>query len=85
MINRDWSFSGSSIAQYFDFDEIEILNDFHALAFALPKLGDGDRREVGHATAYRKGNIAVLGPGSGLGMSAWIDSDGSTSVMRGEG
>lgn len=85
MTNRDWSFSGASIAQNLDFDEIEMLNDFHALAYALPKLSDGDRREIGHSTAYRSGNIAVLGPGSGLGMSAWIDNDGSMSVMRGEG
>lgn len=85
MINRDWSFSGVSVAQHLEFDAIDMLNDFHALAYALPKLGDADRREIGHATAYRTGNIAVLGPGSGLGMSAWIDNDGSTSVMRGEG
>ncbi|MBT6211339.1 MAG: glucokinase [Woeseia sp.] len=85
MTNRDWSFSGASIGQHLEFDSIEMLNDFHALAYALPKLDDGDRREVGQSTAYRTGNIAVLGPGSGLGMSAWIDNDGATSVMRGEG
>jgi len=85
MINRDWSFSSAAIGQQFRFDEVEMLNDFHALAYALPKFRDSDRHEVGRATDYRKGTIAVLGPGSGLGMSAWVDNDGGTAALRGEG
>lgn len=85
MCNRDWQFSGKDVARQFGFERIGILNDFHALAYGLPELTDKDRAEIGRATQYRKGNIAVLGPGSGLGMSAWIQSHGSTSVMCGEG
>ncbi len=81
MINRDWTFSRASLLAV-GFDDVQILNDFHAVAYALPVFGDDDRFEVGRATKYRNGNIAVLGPGSGLGMSAWI---GNSAAMCGEG
>jgi glucokinase len=80
MINRDWSFDKASIAEL-GFDNVEFLNDFHAIAWALPWFDDDSRVEIGTASQYREGNIAVLGPGSGLGMAAWIQG----SIMSGEG
>lgn len=85
MVNRDWAFSGADIREQFQFERARIINDFHAVAYALPALGDEDRVEIGRATAYRSGTIAVLGPGSGLGMSAWIESESNTAAMFGEG
>ncbi len=81
MINRDWSFSRESVLEL-GMERVEIVNDFHAIAFALPFFTDETRVEIGRATAYRQGNIAVLGPGSGLGMSAWISGK---AAMCGEG
>ena len=80
MIKRDWAFDNASIADL-GFDNVEFLNDFHAIAWALPCFDDGSRVEIGTASQYRDGNIAVLGPGSGLGMAAWIQG----SIMSGEG
>lgn len=81
MINRDWLFNRSDLRDM-GLERVEILNDFHAVAYALPVLDDESRAEIGRATHYRDGNIAVLGPGSGLGMSAWISG---TAAMCGEG
>jgi glucokinase len=81
MMNRDWHYSQGSIAAV-GFESVTMINDFHALAYALPELGDDDRFEVGEATQYRGGTIAALGPGSGLGMSAWIEGG---AAMYGEG
>jgi glucokinase len=81
MINRDWRFNRSELA-VLGLDRVEVLNDFHAVAYALPVLNDATRAEIGKATQYRDGNIAVLGPGSGLGMSAWISG---ATAMFGEG
>lgn len=81
MINRQWSFDRQSLMNL-GLERVEIINDFHAIAYALPVF-DGDCRvEIGTATKYRDGNIAVLGPGSGLGMSAWISGK---AAMCGEG
>lgn len=80
MINRDWCFSRDSLASRFE--QVEIVNDFEAIAYLLPRVDEGAREEIGVASAYRSGNIAVLGPGSGLGMAAWI---GDCAAMCGEG
>lgn len=85
MVNRAWAFSGAEIREQFQFEHVRIINDFHAVAYALPAFGDRDRVEIGRATAYRPGTMAVLGPGSGLGMSAWIESETNSAVMFGEG
>ena len=81
MCNRDWAFSVQSV-QALGVDRVEIINDFHAIAYALPHFDDRTRIEIGTASEYRSGNIAVLGPGSGLGMAAWIDG---SAPMTGEG
>ena len=81
MMNRDWQFNPESLAAV-GFDTIKLINDFHAIAFALPTFGDADRLEVGEATHYRNGTMAVLGPGSGLGMAAWVEGG---AAMFGEG
>ena len=85
MINRDWRFSRDEISQALGVERTEIINDFHAVAYALPGYGTDHRSEIGSATHYRRGNIAALGPGSGLGMSAWIEGDSGGNVMSGEG
>ena len=85
MINRDWSFSGTSLSDEFGFAQVTIINDFHAVAYALPALDDDTRTEIGIATEYRGGNMAAIGPGSGLGTSAWISSDSGGAAMTGEG
>ncbi len=85
MINRDWSFSGTSLSSDLGFTRAKIINDFHAIAYALPTYDDNSRTEIGRATEYRGGNMAVLGPGSGLGMSAWIRSSSGGATMTGEG
>jgi glucokinase len=85
MINRNWSFSGTSLAGELGFERVTVINDFHAVAYALPALDDSTRVEVGRATEYRGGNMAAIGPGSGLGTSAWIAGDAGGAAMTGEG
>lgn len=85
MVNRDWSFSGSSLASALELERAVIVNDYYAVAFALPSLADDARIEIGRAIEYRDGNRAVLGPGSGLGMAAWITDNSTGLPMTGEG
>lgn len=85
MCNRNWHFNRDEVSRRLGVDQTEIINDFHAIGYALPGFNSSQRVEIGNATHYRRGNIAVLGPGSGLGMSAWIDNDSGGAVMNGEG
>lgn len=85
MTNRDWHFNRLELGQQLGLQELHIINDFHAVAFALPGIRNKDLSEIGKASSYREGTRAVLGPGTGLGVGAWIPDNGSGVAMFGEG
>jgi glucokinase len=85
MTNRDWQFNRLELAERLELERLDIINDFHAVAYALPQLPSRDLVEVGKATAYRAGSRAALGPGSGLGVGGWIVGSGLGVAMYGEG
>jgi glucokinase len=85
MINRDWRFNTANLGHEFGFKDVRILNDYHAIAFALPAFDNSCRFEIGAARNRQSGNISVLGPGSGLGMAAWIGESENGVAMCGEG
>jgi glucokinase len=63
-----------------------LLNDFTALALSLPHLGSADLRQVGAGTSVELAAKAVLGPGTGLGVSGVLFHDrGCWLALTGEG
>jgi glucokinase len=74
MTNSDWRFCVSELRARLGLDRLEVLNDFAALALALPRLGSGDRYAVGGGTAIRGMPMAVFGPGTGLGVAGLVPS-----------
>ena len=60
----------------------ELLNDFEAVAHALPALRPADLHL--HGGAFGPGTRLVLGPGTGLGVAAWLPAGGGV-VVAGEG
>lgn len=85
MINRAWKFNRNALCAEIGARKLVVVNDFHANAHALPILDDRSRSRIGTAGEPRDTNMAVLGPGSGLGMAAWIGSRSKGCVMSGEG
>ena len=71
LTNHPWSFSIEAIRRRFGFETLAVVNDFSAVARSVPVLGDGDRMQVGGGRPAAGAAIAVLGPGTGLGVSAW--------------
>ena len=61
----------------------ELLNDFEAVAHALPALQPADLHLHGGGT-FGAGTRLVLGPGTGLGVAAWLPAGGGV-VAAGEG
>jgi glucokinase len=64
---------------------LEVINDFTAQALALPHLGEGDRLQVGAGVAVSGAPLAVLGPGSGLGVSGLVRCGRGWTALTGEG
>ena len=72
MTNHPWSFSISALKSQLGFDRLEVINDFTALALALPHLAPEHRPQVGGGAPAAGAALGVLGPGSGLGVSGLI-------------
>jgi glucokinase len=85
MTNHPWRFSIAALKARLGFDRLEVINDFTALALSLPHLRSQDRRAVGGGTALAGAPLAVLGPGSGLGVSGLIPSGKGWIPLSGEG
>ncbi|CCD35333.1 Glucokinase / HTH-type transcriptional regulator (HexR?) [Candidatus Paraburkholderia kirkii UZHbot1] len=85
MINHDWSFSIEATRRALGFDTLLVVNDFTALAMALPGLTDAQRVQVGGGSRRQNSVIGLLGPGTGLGVSGLIPADERWIALGSEG
>lgn len=85
MTNHPWRFSIRALGERFGFERLEVINDFTALALALPHLKPEERLPVGGGATLTAMPIGVLGPGSGLGVSGLVPSKSGWIALTGEG
>ncbi len=85
LTNSAWRFSVAETRRALRLDTLDVINDFAANALAAPQLGPGDRVQVGGGTPRPDAPIAVLGPGTGLGVASVIPRDGGWIALPGEG
>lgn len=85
MTNRNWSFSIKALRERLGLDRLEVINDFMAVGLSLPRLHDGDVIKVGGGEAVADAPRAVLGPGTGLGVSLLVPAAGRWLALAAEG
>ena len=85
MTNHHWTFSTQDLKQALNVRQCLVLNDFAAIAAALPALTDKDVRRIGGGQADPLAPMAVLGPGTGFGVASLIHTSSGAVVMDGEG
>jgi glucokinase len=86
MTNHDWHFSIEALRQALGLRRLKVINDFAALAWSLPTLQPHELRAVGAGLGVQGGTLALLGPGTGLGVSALVQGlDARQVVISGEG
>jgi glucokinase len=87
--NHPWSFSIAGLTHDIGFDHLAVVNDFVAQAMAAPILGPDRRRQVGPGAPVDGVAIAIIGPGTGLGVSIVVPvkDNGATRwiALPGEG
>lgn len=87
--NNHWNLSTASLASEFDLDAVRLVNDFEAIAYSIPFIGPEDRRAVGAPPGpdldKRDFDVAILGPGTGLGVAGLGARDGHLFAVTGEG
>lgn len=93
LTNHPWRISISAVRRELGLDRLEVINDFSALAYAVPRLIAEDRKVISEGAADAAGPIAILGPGTGLGVgvlvpsaAGWVPvaSEGGHATMAGE-
>jgi len=86
LTNNHWQFSRLALTHALGLRQLLVINDFAAMALGMTRLADHERLTVrpGHAEADCP--RLVLGPGTGLGVSALLpDGAGRWRVLPGEG
>ena len=84
LTNGHWRFSRSALMQSLGLEELRLLNDFEALALSLPHLQPSQLRAHG-ALPQAQGMLAVIGPGTGLGVSGVVQTAQGWKALPGEG
>lgn len=85
LTNNDWSFSIEQTRTALGLDRLVMVNDFTALALSLPLLGPDEYRQVGGGQPVRNTPIALIGAGTGLGVSGLVPAGGAWIPIQGEG
>lgn len=83
--NSHWDFSRAQVQAALGLDSLLILNDFEALALSLPGLGAAQLRPHGVAPPLAGAMLAVVGPGTGLGVGAVMPTRLGWVALPGEG
>lgn len=88
MTNLGWAFSGESLGAALVIPQIRLVNDYEAIARAIPGLSSDDLRDVGPSVAVKRGDretVAIVGPGTGLGVGGYVRTRDSMIPLVTEG
>jgi glucokinase len=81
LTNHPWTFSPEVLRETLGLVRLRIINDFHANALAIPQLAANELVKIGGGEAVAGAPIGILGPGSGLGVSALVPTaDGAVPI-----
>lgn len=72
MTNHSWSLSVRETRAALGLRHLKVLNDYTALALALPLFTESQCRRIGGGVALAGQPMAVIGPGTGLGVSGVV-------------
>ncbi len=83
--NSSWAFRKSVLRQEMGFEDLIVMNDFEAVARAIPGIDPALLQKIGGGEAVPARSIGVLGPGTGLGVASLSWSGSSFIPHPGEG
>ncbi len=72
MTNNRWRFDTGQLAQHFGLQRFRLVNDYTAMALGVLHVPDSHLVPVGGGEPTHSRPILVLGPGTGLGISALV-------------
>ncbi|MGH8129169.1 MAG: glucokinase [Gammaproteobacteria bacterium] len=84
LTNRGWTIDATQLAERFSLEHCGVVNDFSAVALGIPALTKGDLEQAGGDQAESAAPVAILGPGTGLGVGGIVpgsDGDGGRVLV----
>ncbi len=84
LTNLPWEFSQTGLRQALGVDKLAVINDFAAVALAIPHLDAGDCTQIGIGAVDHGLPIVALGPGTGLGAAMLVAHDSHHQVIATE-
>ncbi len=85
LTNSPWVVDAAELRAAYGFSTVRLLNDFQAVAWALPDLSGDRLRQIGGRQPVGGAPLAALGPGTGLGMAANIPHADGHLILSSEG
>jgi len=85
MTNHVWQFSAARTREALGWRRLILVNDFTALAMAIRHLPPDELEQIGGGHAVPGAPLALLGPGTGLGVSGLIPAGEHWIPLQGEG
>ncbi|MBL8512508.1 MAG: glucokinase [Betaproteobacteria bacterium] len=82
LTNSDWIFDAESFRQSVGAASIEVFNDFEAIALVLPYLAPSELAVIGKPNPDQGLPMAVLGPGTGLGVAGIVPIRGQAEQWQ---
>jgi glucokinase len=84
LTNCSWAIDARELRETFGLG-VRIVNDFEAVAFSLRSLAASDMVKIGGGESVPEAPMAVLGPGTGLGVACLIPGLNNPVVVPSEG
>ena len=72
LTNAAWTLDAESLRQSLHLRSVRLVNDLEALAWAVPHFGANDVVAVGEGSAVMGEPVAVIAPGTGLGLACYL-------------
>jgi glucokinase len=85
LTNAPWELRSADIAARFGMARVQLVNDFLALAHALPHLGEQDLVRIGGGHPVAEAPMIVVGPGTGLGAAGLVPGPAGPIAVPTEG
>lgn len=85
MTNLPWEFSQQALIKALNLNSLTMINDYTAIALAIPLLSDSQKVKVGGGEMVANKPIAVCGPGTGLGVAHLVPVNNQWHCFSGEG
>jgi glucokinase len=88
--NLPWVISVARTRQDLSLSSLDVINDFAGVSMAIPLLTTQDVETIGDVSRSSDANatsrtIGVIGPGTGLGVGAFLMRDGKQHALQTEG